>query len=80
MSAVRKNSKAEEKEERFIEEPIRTVDGEVRIKKYLQVKLVGSGSYSKCYLVKNTDSESTYVAKIIPKKKLEILQKEKVPG
>lgn len=46
------------------------MDGEIRIKKYAKIKIVGSGSYSKCYLVKNTDSDSTYVAKIIPKKKL----------
>ena len=51
------------------------MDGEVRIKRYVLIQTVGSGSYSKCYLVKNVDSDSTYVAKIIPKKKLEILQK-----
>lgn len=46
------------------------MDGETRIKRYIKLKLVGSGSYSKCYLVKNMDSDSTYVAKIIPDKKL----------
>jgi serine/threonine protein kinase len=51
------------------------VDGQIRIKKYIIIQPVGSGSYSKCYLVKNTDSDSTYVAKVIPKRKLEILQK-----
>lgn len=40
----------------YIVEPIETVDGEIRLKKYIKLKMVGSGSYSKCYLVQNTDS------------------------
>jgi serine/threonine protein kinase len=46
------------------------VDGELHIKKYQKIKLVGEGSYSKCYLVKTLNSDSIYVIKIIPKKKL----------
>lgn len=72
MSAGKKQ---EDKDIKVIEEPIETVDGVARIKRYVQLRVVGSGSYSKCYLVKNMDSDSTYVAKVIPKKKLEILQK-----
>lgn len=67
---LKTSKKGEEKQPKFIEESIQTVDGAVRIKKYAKLKVVGSGSYSKCYLVKNTDSDSTYVAKVIPKKKL----------
>jgi serine/threonine protein kinase len=46
------------------------VDGELHMKKYQKLRLVGEGSYSKCYLVKTSNSDSTYVIKIIPKKKL----------
>ena len=49
------------------------------MKKYIKMSVVGQGSYSKCFLVKNTESESTYVVKIIPKHKLQVLEKEKVP-
>jgi len=57
-----------EKEE-MIEEPICTVNGETIIKKYRKIKKVGEGSYSQCFLVQTNNSFSTYVAKIIPKKK-----------
>lgn len=63
---------------KYIDEPIKTVDGEIALKRYLIVKQVGSGSYSKCYLVQNQNSDSFYVVKVIPKNKLEILSKEKV--
>lgn len=72
-SPGRNQSAQEEQAYEYIEEPVRTVVGEVFMKRYLKLKVVGSGSYSKCYLVKNADSESTYVVKVIPKKKLEIL-------
>ena len=55
---------------KYIHEPIKMVDGKVKIKKYIKIKEVGAGSYSKCFLVRNTDSDSTYVAKIVPKTKL----------
>jgi hypothetical protein len=45
------------------------------MKRYKKIKVVGEGSYSKCWLVKTENSESTYVVKIIPKKKLELLVK-----
>ena len=72
-SPGRNQSAQEEQAYEYIEEPVRTVVGEVSMKRYLKLKLVGSGTYSKCYLVKNAHSESTYVVKVIPKKKLEIL-------
>lgn len=52
--------------------------GETREKKYIKIKPIGHGSYSKCFLVQNSTSDSTYALKIIPKNKLEILQREKV--
>jgi len=55
------------------------VNGKKMMKLYRKIKIVGEGSYSKCWLVKTDNSDSTYVVKIIPKKKLELLVKEKVP-
>lgn len=40
--------------------------------------MVGEGSYSKCWLAQTEGSDSTYVIKVLPKKKLEMLVKEKV--
>lgn len=48
------------------------------VKRYKKIKIVGEGSYSKCWLVRTVNSDSEYVAKIIPKSKLELLVKEKV--
>lgn len=48
------------------------------MKKYIKLKSIGHGSYSKVFLVQNTSSESTYAVKVIPKNKLEILMREKV--
>ena len=43
-------------ESKFINEPVQTVNGEILVKKYLRVKEVGRGAYSRCYLVRNVDS------------------------
>ena len=60
--------KSEESE--WIEEAICAVNGQRMLKRYRKLKVVGEGSYSKCWLVQTDNSDSTYVAKIIPKKKL----------
>ncbi len=36
----------------WIEEPIFTVNGQRMLKRYRKLKIVGEGSYSKCWLVK----------------------------
>ena len=48
--------KSSSADNRYILEPIKTVEGEIRMKKYAKLKVVGQGSYSKCFLVKNTES------------------------
>ena len=66
----RKSTKKEIEENKFILEPVTTVDGKITKKRYEKIKEVGSGSYSRCYLVRNFNSDSIYVVKIIPKRKL----------
>ena len=53
---MNKSQKRQEEDSKYIREPIKTVNGQVKIKKYLKIKEVGSGSYSNCYLVRNIDS------------------------
>jgi serine/threonine protein kinase len=45
------------------------------MKRYRKLKIVGEGSYSKCWLAQTEGSDSIYVVKVIPKKKLELLVK-----
>ena len=61
MKRIAKNNKInnnrmlvrqEEKVSDWIEEPIYTVNGQRMLKRYKKLKLVGEGSYSKCWLVK----------------------------
>lgn len=53
-SSASEEAKVSLVDNRYILEPIQTVEGEQRIKKYAKIKVVGQGSYSKCFLVKNS--------------------------
>lgn len=61
-------------EEDYICEPVSRVGGESFIKKYKKLKMIGSGTFSRCYLVQSVDSNSLYAAKVIDRGTLDHLE------
>jgi serine/threonine protein kinase len=56
-----------------VQEKVRMVDGGVTYKTYTKVKDIGSGSFSKVWLVEAVGSNKLFALKIITKKQLKIL-------
>lgn len=54
------------------------VDGGVAHKTYKKIKDIGSGSFSKVWLVEAVGSNSLYALKIITKKQMKVLENERV--
>lgn len=61
-----------------VQEKIQMVDGRVTYKTYTKIKDIGSGSFSKVWLVEASGSKKTYALKIITKKQMKILENERV--
>ena len=61
-----------------VQEKIHMVDGGVSYKTYTKIKDIGSGSFSKVWLVQASGSNNLYALKIITKKQLKVLENERV--
>ena len=61
-----------------VQEKIRMVDGGISYKTYTKIKGIGSGSFSKVWLVGVSGSDKTYALKIISKKQMKVLENERV--
>ena len=54
----------------IVEEKITKVTGEILIRKYTKVRMLGKGGFAKCYEFIEQESQHSSAAKVIPKKTL----------